>query len=412
MNEDRIVMTLLWFPLLAVLSASDSIPRTLSVPDSVTATSQGVSVIVHRQPATPLVALRMAILANDPAGYAGAGHLVQHVLQPILRDRLAVVGGQVQLQRTSDAVVFTVVGPAAELSYLSETLRTALRPPQVSEAALLRASRELAEERLAEWETADRHVRSALRGRLFPNDLSAAGTESAANRLMEENALHTAWTELYRPDRVTITAVGDIALEQVETAFAGLPPARPRRSAEPLRDTLDLAPLAVAEATQGWFGLGYSGASVDPVVLSVATRVVGTELRDRAPAAVVEAEHWWTSHGQAMVLVASAPSGDLQQLQQAIGTALASAQSGLTAAKVSEAARAIRREMLFYARTPDRMADVLGQFSDRGGDADAAQKFYAGLERVSEREVQRALAALMERTPIRVEIPPQKLNRP
>lgn len=404
-------MTLALLPLLAGLAAGDSVPAASAFLGPGGVTDQGAAVAVHRQPAIPLVALRMAVLADDPPGYPGAGHLVQHLVQASLREQVGLVGGQVQLQRTSDAVVFTVVGPAAELDYLSAVLRSALRAPRASEAELLRASRELAEERLAEWEAADRHVRAALRGRLFPEDLSAAGTESGANRLMEEDALRSAWAALYRPERVTVTAVGDVTLAEVERAFAELPDASPARLAPGLRDTLDLAPLAPAEATRGWFGLGYAGSELDPAALSVAARVVADRLRDRLPGASVEAEHWWSHHGQALVLLVSAPPADLAAAGRALGTAVSQAESALTPSVAYEAAKAIRRDMLFYARTPDRMAEVLGQFTDRGGDTDAAQEFYASLERVGEDEVREVLEALLERSPVRVEIPPQRLPR-
>jgi hypothetical protein len=37
---------------------------------------------------------------------------------------------------------------------------------------------------------------------------------------------------------------------------------------------------------------------------------------------------------------------------------------------------AIRRDLLFFSRTPERMAGVIGQFSDRTGNPDEAQLFY------------------------------------
>ncbi len=405
-------MTSLLLPLLAALSAGDSIPVSTARPGPGSASAQGAAVVVvHRQPAVPLVALRMAIVADDPPGYAGAGHLVQHLLLPALREQVARVGGQVQLQRTSDAVVFTVTGPASELEYLAGVLRAALRLPRVGEGELLRASRELAEERLAEWETADRHVRSALRARLFPDDLSAAGTESGASRLVEGDALRTAWDELYRPERVAVTAVGDVRLGEVERAFAELPAAPQGRWGESFRDTLDLTPLAPAEATRAWFGLGYPGAGLEPAALSVAARVVADRLRDRLPAATVEAEHWWSHHGQALALFVSSPGADLPATRAALGAALERAEASLSPGAVYGAARAIRRDMLFYARTPDRMAEVLGQFTDRGGEAEAAQRFYGSLERVREDEVREVLETLLERSSVWVEIPPQKLIR-
>jgi predicted Zn-dependent peptidase len=76
---------------------------------------------------------------------------------------------------------------------------------------------------------------------------------------------------------------------------------------------------------------------------------------------------------------------------------------------VGAAARAIRHDMLFYSRTPDRMAEVLGHFIDRGGDAASAQAFYAELDRVRADDVREVLRSLVAGTAIRVEIPPQKL---
>ncbi|HEX2189311.1 MAG TPA: hypothetical protein VHG51_10460, partial [Longimicrobiaceae bacterium] len=78
-------------------------------------------------------------------------------------------------------------------------------------------------------------------------------------------------------------------------------------------------------------------------------------------------------------------------------------------ARVRDAAAGVRRDMLFYARRPERMADVVGQFIDREGDPDAAQRFYAAVEQVDEEAVRRVLEQLAERTPTTVDVPPQRL---
>src|SRR4051812_49921489 len=140
-------------------------------------------VVVHHQPAIPVVALRLSLLADDPEGYAGAGHLFQHLLLPSLEEQAARVGARVAAVRGSDAVVYQVVGPASELDYLAGILRSALRAPAPSSAQLLAARAALAEERAEERETAPRYVRAALRAQLFPSDLPAAGTETGAARL-------------------------------------------------------------------------------------------------------------------------------------------------------------------------------------------------------------------------------------
>lgn len=397
-------------PLLtAFLLAADTLASPPPAPEAGAGAAAAIS--VHRQPAVPLVALRLALVASDPPGYAGAGHLVQHLVHPTLREQAAHVGARVQLERTADAVVFTITGPTAELGYMAEILRAALRPGVASEGALLRASRELAEERLAEWETAERHVRSALRLRLFPRDVSAAGTEPSAARLAEGDAVREAWSRMYRPERVSITAVGDVTVEQIRSAFGELPAAVDLRTSGAARDTVSALPLAPAEATRAWLAAGYPASSADPAVLSVAVRVALQRLRERVPEGASTGEHWWSHHGQALVLIAAVPGAQMSAAQRALGTAVATAASGATAAEVAAAAQSIRRELLFYSRTPERMAGVLGEFADRRGDPDEAQRFHERLGRVTVREVRQVLQELTEQTPARIEIPPQRLIR-
>jgi predicted Zn-dependent peptidase len=375
------------------------------------ALDETVALSVHRQPAVPLVSLRLALLASDPPGYAGAGHLVQHLLYPSLVTQAALVGARVQMERTADAVVYTLTGPTAELGYMAELLRAALRPAAPSPTALLRASRELAEERLAEWETAEKHVRSVLRLRLFPEEISGAGTEPAAARLAAGDAVRAAWAAMYRPERVFITAVGDVTLEQVRNAFGELPAVLPGAPRDGARDTVSTAPLAPAEATRGWLALGYPASTAEPAVLSVAARVVGDRLRTRLPGATVASEHWWTHHGQALALVAAVHNTQITLGHRVIATAVSGAAETVTEEEVRAAAQSIRRDLLFFSRTPDRMAAVLGQFSDRTGNADEAQRFHDELGRVTMAEVRELLETLAARTPARVDIPPQRLMR-
>jgi predicted Zn-dependent peptidase len=396
---------LLLLPFVAALSAGDSIPDPVSIAEA--AQDPAAAVVVHRQPAIPVVALRLSLLVDDPPGLAGAGHLIQHLVYPSLQEQARRAGGEAQIERTPDAMIYTVTGPASELAHLSRALRSVLHPPVASDAVRLGAHRKLAEERLAEWETAAGHARAALRAQLFPADLSQAGTAASALRLREE-PLDVLWAELYRPDRVMVTAVGDVELPEVQAAFSDLPDV-PSATGE--RGDAEIAaprvPLAPAEATRGWMGRGYLAVEAEPATLSVTARLLGDHLRDQLPAADVSAEHWWTHYGQALVAVVAVPGDSIRAAQRALDTAVAALLGNLTQEEVREAATAVRRDMLFYARTPERMAQVLGRFTDRYGDPDAAQRFYAELEQVGEAEVKRLLRQFADRTPVRVEIPPQ-----
>jgi predicted Zn-dependent peptidase len=145
-------------------------------------------------------------------------------------------------------------------------------------------------------------------------------------------------------------------------------------------------------------------------VVSVAARLLSGAVTARLAGSEVAGEHWWTHHGQALVLMAAVPQSLVATTPAALQGLLASVAPSITDEAVRSAARAIRHDMLFYSRTPDRMAEVLGHFIDRGGDAASAQQFYADLEQVDADDVRRVLAALAAGPAVRAEIPPQRLN--
>lgn len=390
------------------LSATIAAPdTTVAGPGAGLAASPAIQ--VHRQPALPLVSLRLALLSDDPPRYAGAGHLIQHLAYPLLQDRIGRVGGQARMERSADAIVYTVTGPAVELEYLARSLRSVLEPPTVSRVQLLRAGQELAEERLAEWETASLHIRAMLRAKVFPFELPAGGTEASGRRLTDPDELASAWSLLYRPEHVSILAVGDVRVREVERAFGPLPPPLERPGSMPDRDETTAVPLAPAEATRGWFAAAYPAEGLSAAAVTVVARLAGDALRERMPAARVESEHWWTHDGQALVLIVAAPREAVAQARAALGRALSDATASLSSRGVAAAASGLRREMLFYSRTPDRMAEVLGRFSDRRGDPEAAQRFYSELEEVTVRDAEHVLDELAARGPITAEVPPQTL---
>jgi predicted Zn-dependent peptidase len=367
------------------------------------------AVVVLRQPALPIVALRLSLLADDPPGYAGAGHLMQHLHLDRLEERVRRVGGRVQAVRTSDAVVYTVVGPAAELGYLAETLSAVLRAPNPGTAEVLAAMATLGQERGAEREIASQYVRAALRARLFPEDLPAAGTEASLSRLNTAR-LNDVWAAMYRPDHVSIVAVGDVEIEGVRRVFRDVPAAAGGGVA-PLADTVRAFAADTPQATRGWFGRAWKGSQADPAALTVTSRLLRNHLRRRMTRSAVDVEHWWTHHGQGLALVVATADSLVPVARRTVDGSLTALRDNLDETLVRDAAASVRREMLFFARTPERMADVLGAFADRGEEAGAAQRFYAAVAEVTEADVRAVLDLLLEEEPAVVEVPPQRLPR-
>jgi predicted Zn-dependent peptidase len=366
------------------------------------------AVTVHHQPALPVVALRLSVLAPDPPGYAGAGHFIQHLHLPRLEEQAARVGARVQAIRGTDAVVYSVVGPASELPYLAGLLQAALRPPAPSSAELLAAQRALAEERAAGRETAPAYVRAALRARVFPADLPPAGTDAAASRL-EGTRLRDVWGTMYRPGRVSVVAVGDVELEAVRRAFRDLPGAPAEGLGDEAADTVPALEADTPQATRGWIGTAWSAPEADPAAMSVAARLLQGALRRRMPRSAVEVEHWWTHQGQALALVVATPDSLVPAARRTVSGALETLRQGLGARAVRDAANGVRRDLLCFSRTPERMAELIGEFTDREGDPEAAQRFYAALEAVTEDDVRRLLDLLAAQEPATVYVPAQRI---
>jgi len=372
------------------------------------AAQEGPAITVHHQQAMPVVALRLSILADDPPGYAGAGHLFQHLLLPSLEDQAARVGGHVSVLRGSDAIVYQVVGPATELEYLAGILRSALRVPTPVGPEMLSALSALAEERNAERETAPQYVRAALRARLFPAEIPAAGTEGAAARLASA-PLDRLWSGIYRPDRVQVVAVGDVQLAAVRRVFRTLPGTPSADAPEAVADTVPALEADTPQATRGWIGSAWSAAEVEPAAVSVTARLLRNYLRRRMTRSTVEVEHWWTHQGQALALVVATPDSLVPAARRTVDGALGTLTPAVTDASVRAAAASVRRDMLFYARAPDRMAELLGEFADRDTGPDAAQRYFAALDAVTADDVRGVLDRLQVGEPAKVYVPPQRI---
>ncbi|HEU4455071.1 MAG TPA: hypothetical protein VFR81_18550 [Longimicrobium sp.] len=394
----------------ALLIAAAAAPADTAAPASAPA-QDAPAVTVHRQPALPVVALRLSILSSDPPGYAGAGHLVQHLVLPALEEQAARVGARVQAVRGSDALVYSIVGPATELTYLAGLLRNALRAPSPGEGERLAALGVLAEERSETRETAPAYVRAVLRARLFPADLPPAGTETGAERLSSASIAEL-WGEIYRPERVSLVAVGDVQLEDVQRAFRDLPPASGGGLSDaPLSDTVPTLEADTPQATRGWIGRAYAAPEASPAALSVTARLLQSGLRRRMTRSQVEVEHWWTHHGQALALVVATPDSLLPAAGRTTSTALEWLGENLSEDAVRAAADGILRDMVFFSRSPERMASLIGEFADRAGDPDAAQRFHSALENVTEADVRAVLTELGAQEPVTITVPAQRIPR-
>jgi len=301
-----------------------------------------------------------------------------------------------------------VLGPASELDYLAGILRGALRVPAPSSGEVIAALSALAGERAAERETAPQYVRAALRAQLFPEDLPAAGTDGAAARF-DASRLEALWGQIYSPDRVQVVAVGDVGLDGVRRAFRALPQPPGAAPLEPLADTVAALAADTPQATRGWIGAAWAAGDAEPAVVSVTARLLRSSLRRRMTRSQVEVEHWWTHRGQAVALVVATPDSLVATARRTVDASLTTLATAVTDDAVRDAAAAVRRDMLFYARAPERMAELLGEFADRDAGADAAQRYFAALDAVTADDVRAVIDRLQSAGAVTVYVPPQKI---
>jgi predicted Zn-dependent peptidase len=107
--------------------------------------------------------------------------------------------------------------------------------------------------------------------------------------------------------------------------------------------------------------------------------------------------------------VVATPGARAATARRTVSGALAALDADLDPEAVQAAARAVRRDLLFFGRTPERMAEVIGSFADRTGESDAAQRFFGLLDRVDEETVRRVLSELRASEVVTLEVAPQRL---
>lgn len=391
-----------------LLAAGFIAADTLADPAPSPGTAAAAAVIVHHQPALPVVSMRLSVIAADPTGYEGAGHLLQQIAYPELRRRVRSVGGRTSMQRTPDALVYTVTGPVDAFDDLADALRATLETIDTDSRTRALAHRNLRRTRQREWETAGGHMRARLRDALFPGGHSGAGTRESDSQL-ESAPLSALRAAVYHPERVSIAAVGDVSTALVERAFSDLP-VPPTASLTEAPEPTEPEALA-AQVTRVWLAVGFPANGVDPAALTLIAGLAQTQLEDRLPEAQRAVEHWWTHEGQALAIIVAVPELRSEEARAVLGTMLADVRERLNEAEVEQAVAATRREMLFAARTPERMAELIGAFADRSGDEGAAQRFHESVGRSTLQTVTAVLEQLADGPAVRLDIPPQEIQR-
>jgi len=363
----------------------------------------GPEIVAYLQPEMELVAVRLSIQMEEyPGAVSGA---VAH--QQLVRDRLSAavarLGGRVELERRPTHVVYTLVGPGRELPGMVAALRQALLSPAGTSdeltAAWLRAERVA----LAEMEIPAARVRHELWRRFEAAD--DAGDALVA--VHGPGALPAFWHRYYRPERMRVIVVGGTDENTILAVFSDWEaPSGSAGALPPLRVEVDPAPQLMAP----WVGIAYDGRAIPLATLAVATRLLNNAVTDTG-AREAAAELWLQGDGAATVLVASGPPGStgsaaVRRLADALTGSMDAAAVLASDAAVERARRSLRRDLFYASRTPEGLAELLGDFADRTGDVGTVGRLLSQLDRVEGADVRAALRVLASRHPMVVELTP------
>jgi zinc protease len=239
--------------------------------------ANGLTLLVEEQHQSPVVALQAWVhigSADEPEEVAGIAHVHEHMLFKGTARRgvgeiarvVEASGGEINAWTSYDQTVYHLVLAAVELTTGLDILADALMSSAFDASELAREIEVVVEEIRRAEDMPSRRATNALFRQAYashPYRRPVIGTEKAIRALTRERILQF-YRDSYRPDRLTLVAVGDVhqtqVLHEVTRLFGGwraptgaAPPPRP---AEPVmtetRVELLLEPVKEARFALGW----------------------------------------------------------------------------------------------------------------------------------------------------------------
>jgi predicted Zn-dependent peptidase len=374
----------------------------------------GPAVIARWNPTPALVALRLSVPIDEETSPPGAARILQELARKPLEAEARRIGARIEFSTTPAHAVYMVSGPVGVFGALVALLERAIGPPALSMRSLESARVAVQWEAAAALETPAGLVRRRLQKAMFPF-LPAPSGAPAALAPLRPTDLDAFWRRNYRPERMTLVAVGPVRGDRVAAAVAEWRGPEPARHTPGRPPHIDVAPADGPEpqVVSSWVGLGYPLEGEDPVVVAVAARLIDERLAAQGFRSV-SAELWWDAGRLGIAVIgadlpgsAAEANGDVaRSLADRLGTLVRETVHSASAASIRRARDDLEMRILLGARTPAGLASLIGELADRAGDPEAAPDFVAALAELDESEVLALLDRLSYQAPIPVEVAP------
>lgn len=355
------------------------------------------------RPGSGAVTLRLSFPAREPEWEAGSLQLVRALAAERMTGMAARMGVEARVQRTPEALVYSVSGPASELDFLARVLNEGLRAPEPDRFAEVRR-RQLAEV-LRRQETPQGTLALRIRQAAGGSGTPLLGSSVALER-MHAGVVTGAWERTHRPDQARIIVVGDLEVEVMLATLADLALPTPREQVDAAEGGVMAQPRMTPEVIRHWVARAWTLDQPRDARGLVAVALLGEAARTRSGDWEVGAELWEVSGRWTLVISGAAYPRNQQAMRRQLDGLLDEAAGRVTPSAVEGHAARIRGDLLRQASTPWGLAELVGEAMDAGMEPRMVRILLDDLTRLSADQVTALFSDLRSRTPIRDEVRP------
>lgn len=394
--------------LIAFLTVSLAVvpPQALR-PDTVFDLEGGPRILFVRAAGSPGAAIRVSVPISEGDAAAASALVHQHATLGRLRGNAATLGAQVDSERTLDRLAYSVRGAVADFEHLVWLIRLAAGRPEVGAVAFEDARGAALAEIERTEEVPAEALYAALQRQLAPTR-GWGPTLGTLVAVLTPMQLEDFWRHAFRRDSIRVTIVADVPVEAVLASLDGLgaPAAsQPIATASAARAAAPPPPHR-PETLRTWYGVAHVAGAESYALAVVAARLLAGALLEDAGVEAPRVDVWRLEERVAIAIGGAAYPAAAPRMIRTIDGLLPRLRGDLQAAGVTSAASAVRRQILYGARTPWGLGALLGRQFDATGDPSAAERLMGELQRVDAEMMRSFLAALANEPALRAEIRP------